>query len=223
MRDTFRMATGVIGAVILMSARMTSAAPQETKGSSESCDYSGMDLDRMVNTVIDKLPEEYSQPDRKPQEVVPGLFLGTIVYLGLNNLRPYGPVHRYCHNGQTFAQVDLATTDGRLKAFMPWMTCAGKNGSIEGYAKARVTVIFKVVDPTLDERRNSATGSSLLKGLRPQLVSLDDLYIRLRGAGDILETAASIFGKLFPQLQQDFWFELVTWRLENVLYEITAT
>lgn len=216
------MVPGVVASVICLTAAMVLAAPQEKMGLSGTCDFSGLDLDGMVNTIADKIPEEYSQPNRKPEEVIPGLFLGTIVYVGLDNLRPYGAVQGFCRNGQKFAQVDLATTEGRLKAFMPWMTCAGKNGTIEGYANARVTVIFKVEVPTLDERRNTATGSRLVQELRPQMVSLDDLHLRIRGAGEIVETAASILGKLIPQPQQDFWFEMMTWRLGNIVDEITA-
>ncbi|KAH7941650.1 hypothetical protein HPB49_015852 [Dermacentor silvarum] len=107
------------------------------------CDFSGIDLYEKVNAVVNELPPEYSQPDRKPEEVIPGVFLGTIVYKGLDNLRPYGPVFSHCRNGTRLVQVDLATDDRLMEAFMPWKTCGGQQGSIRTYASARVTVTFK--------------------------------------------------------------------------------
>lgn len=216
------MLSGVIAAVILLLACLTCVELEDTMEISGSCDFSDLDLNGMVNTIVNRLPQEYSLQHRQPQEVLPGLFLGSINYTGWNDLRPYGAVHGFCHKGQKFAQVDLATTSGRLKAVMPWMICARKNGTVEGYAKARVTVVFKVVEPALDQRSNSAAGSKLVYELQPELVSLDDMYPRLTGAGEILETAATVLGKLLPQFQQDFWFHTVTWRLGNILHDISS-
>ncbi|XP_037577189.1 uncharacterized protein LOC119459548 [Dermacentor silvarum] len=197
------------------------AVPQPSALSEDAndCDFSGIDLYQEVDAVIKELPPEYSQPDRKPEEVIPGVFLGTIVYKGLDNLRPYGPVLSYCRNGTRLVQVDLATDDRLMEAFMPWKTCGGQQGSIGTYASARVTVTFKVVDTSTAEP-SVKNQVNLDHHSGPTPVSVHAVSVYLRGAGDTVGSAVEIASKLFPQLPKEFWLDMVTWRLRTVLKEI---
>ncbi|XP_037576723.2 uncharacterized protein LOC119458939 [Dermacentor silvarum] len=183
------------------------------------CDFSGIDLYEKVNAVVNELPPEYSQPDRKPEEVIPGVFLGTIVYKGLDNLRPYGPVFSHCRNGTRLVQVDLATDDRLMEAFMPWKTCGGQQGSIRTYASARVTVTFKLVDTSTVEP-SVKNQVKLDHHSGPTPVSVHAVSVYLRGAGDTVASVVGSASKLFPQLPKEFWLDMVTWRLRTVLKEI---
>ncbi|KAL1415335.1 hypothetical protein MTO96_029605 [Rhipicephalus appendiculatus] len=191
----------------------------ETVGGDDGCDFSGVDLYQKVFDIVKELPPEYSQPDRKPEEVIPGVFLGTIVYKGLDNFRLYGPVLSYCSNGTRLVQVDLATDDRHMEAFMPWKTCGGHQGSIGTYASARVTVTFQVVETNSDDPSQQNKVKLDHHG-GPTPVSVHDVSVYLRGAGDIVGSAVAITSKLFPQLPKDFWLEMVTWRLRSVIKEI---
>lgn len=178
-----------------------------------------MDLYQKIVDIVKELPPEYSQPDRKPEEVVPGVFLGTIVYTGLENLTPYGPVFSYCRNGTRLVQIDLAT-DGRLmQAFMPWKTCGGQKGAIGTYAGARVTITFEVVD-THGEDPSEENKVKLDLHSGPIPVTVHDVSTYITGVGHIAESAVAIAGKLFPELPKEFWHEMVTWRLRTVIKEI---
>ncbi|XP_050037379.2 uncharacterized protein [Dermacentor andersoni] len=195
------------------------AQPTVISGDAKDCDFSSIDLYQKVDAIVKELPPEYSQPNRKPEEVVPGIFLGTIVYKGLDKLRPYGPVFSYCRNGTRLVQVDLATDDRLMEAFMPWKTCGGQQGSIGTYARARVTVTFKLVDASAVEpsEKNQVT---LDHHSGPTPVSVHVVAVYLRGAGDTIGSAVAITSKLFPQLPKEFWLDLVTRRLRNVLKEV---
>ncbi|XP_070386011.1 uncharacterized protein [Dermacentor albipictus] len=195
------------------------AQADELSGDAKDCDFSGIDLYQKVDAVVKELPPEFSQPDQKLGEVIPGVFLGTIVYKGLDNFRPYGPVFSYCRNGTRLVQVDLATDDHLMEAFMPWKTCGGQQGSIGTFARARVTVTFKLVDASAVEtsEKNQVT---LDYHSRPTPVSVHDVSVYLRGAGDTMGRAAAITSKLFPQLPKEFWVDMATKRLSTVLKEV---
>ncbi|KAH6927117.1 hypothetical protein HPB50_026899 [Hyalomma asiaticum] len=129
---------------ICIGVAIAASQPATLSGDAGICNFSGIDLYQKIVDIVKELPPEYSQPDRKPEEVVPGVFLGTIVYTGLDNLKPYGPVFSYCRNGTRFVQIDLATDGHLMQAFTPWKTCGGQKGAIGTYAAARVTVTFEV-------------------------------------------------------------------------------
>lgn len=192
----------------------TAIFPRFSHFSEASCDFSGLDLDEMVNDVVSQLPAEHSGPRRPPEEVIPGLFLGSVVYAGLDQLRPYGPLLPYCRNGSRLVQVDLAATEGQLKVLLPWKTCAGQKGTIETTTGARGTVTFKVV--RLSDMEGSSP-ASLVHHSGPTPVIVDPVSVYLRGAGDILGTAFTVVGKLFPQLPKEFWLDVLSHRLRVLL------
>lgn len=197
---------------------MVRAIPQlKTSPADASCDFSGLDLDEMVNDVVIQLPAEYSRLKRPAEEVIPGLFLGSVVHTGLDKLRPYGPLLPYCRKGSRLVQVDLAATEHQLKASLPWKTCAGQKGTIETTTGARVTVTFEVVRPTDKEGRTHAI---LVHHSGPTPVIVEPVSVYLRGAGDILGTAFTVVGKLFPQMPKEFWLDVLSHRLRALLRSI---
>ncbi|XP_037499999.1 uncharacterized protein LOC119374012 [Rhipicephalus sanguineus] len=204
---------------VCIGVAVAASDPSILTGGAEGCDFSGIDLYQKIADIVKELPPEYSQPDRKPEEVIPGIFLGTIVYKGLENFRPYGPVFSYCRNGSRLVQIDLATDDRLMEAFMPWKTCGGQQGFIGTYANARVTVTFQVVDTNADDA-SEKNKVKLDHHSGPTPVSVHDVSVYLRGAGDMMGGAVAIASKLFPQLPKDFWLEMVTWRLRTVIKEI---
>lgn len=207
--------------LLLLCAGMVRAIPQlKTSPADASCDFSGLDLDEMVNDVVSQLPAEYPRHKRPFEEVIPGLFVGSIVHTGLDKLRPYGPPLPYCRNGSRLVQVDLATAGDQLKALVPWKTCGGQKGTIETTTGARVTVTFKVVRLTGKE---GSTQAALVHHSGPTPVIVESVSIYLRGAGDILGTAFTVVGKLFPQMPKEFWLDVLTHRLRVILQDITSS
>lgn len=210
-----------LSALLLLCVGMVRAIPQlNTSPADAFCDFSGLDLEEMVNSVVRQVPAEFPGPQRPTQEVIPGLFVGTVVNTGLDKLRPYGPILPYCRNGSRLVQVDLATTANQLKASMPWKTCGGQKGTVETTTGVRMTVTFEVV------RRSDKEGSThetLVHHSGPTPVSMESVYVTLRGAGDILGTAVTVVGKLFPQLPKEFWMETLTFRLHVILRDITSS
>lgn len=191
----------------------------KTSPADESCDFSGIDLDEMVNDIVSQLPAEYSGPKRPFDEVLPGLFLGSVVHTGLDKLRPYGPLLPYCRNGSRLVQVDLATTEDQLKVSVPWKTCAGQRGTAETTTGARVTVTFEVVRPA---DKQGSTHATLVHHSGPTPVAVESVSVYLRGAGDILGSAVTVVGKLFPQLPKEFWLDMLTYRLRAILRGIAS-
>lgn len=211
------MVTPLITVLMLVGIGVASAVPSPyvpTVG----CDFSGLDLDAMVNDIIEKLPSEYSTKGSKPGEVVSGLFLGPITFRGMDKLRPFGAVVGYCRNGTSLVQVDLATMSGMLEAVMPWKTCGGQKGTIETYAGARATIIFEVVHPR-DEGESSGAGPKLVYHSGPIPIYMDDVYVSLNGAGEFLRTTVAVLSKLFPQLPKEFWMDAIGDKLRRAIEE----
>ncbi|XP_077521718.1 uncharacterized protein LOC144132877 [Amblyomma americanum] len=208
----------VTAAVLLLATGSALAIPK-TIGPEDGCNFSGLDLDNMVNAIVSQLPPEYSQPDKKPEEIIPGVFLGTIVYTGLDRMRQYGPALGYCRNGSRLVQVDLDTGDDVVVAFTPWKTCAGQEGRLSSHATARVTVTFKVVDASAD---SNDIGFKLIHHSGPSPVSIEGVSMYLDGAGELLGNAVTMLCDLFPQRPREFWRNMFTWRLRTILREISG-
>lgn len=219
-RLAVRMALRRFSVVLLLCVGMVRAVTQfKTSPADESCDFSGLDLDRMVNDIVSQLPAEDSGPKRPFDEALPGLFVGSLVHTGFDKLRPYGPLLPYCRNGSRLVQVDLATTEDLLKVSVPWKTCAGQKGTAETTTGARVTVTFEVARLTGKE---GSTGATLVHHSGPTPVAVESVSVYLRGAGDILGGAVTVVGKLFPQMPKEFWLDVLTYRLRAILRGITS-
>ncbi|XP_075556956.1 uncharacterized protein LOC142589053 [Dermacentor variabilis] len=213
-----KMRTPFTTALMLVSVGMAAAVPPPYVPTGD-CDFSGLDFDAMVNDIIGKLPTEYSTKRAKPDEVVPGLYLDSIVLKGMDILRPYGAALGYCRNGTRLVQVDLATTHGPLAVIVLWKTCGGQNGTIVTYTGARVTVIFEVVDPHGEEAKSNGGAARLVHHSGPMPVHLDDALVSLNGAGEFLGIAVAFLSKLFPQIANEFWNDTVSYTLRNILKE----
>ncbi|XP_075556953.1 uncharacterized protein LOC142589051 isoform X2 [Dermacentor variabilis] len=213
-----KMRTPFITALMLVSVGMARAVPSPYLQTGD-CNFSGLDLDAMVNDIIGRVPKEYSIKSPNSGDVVPGLSLGAVVFKGMDMLRPYGAALGYCRNGTRLVQVDLANTDGVLEATVPWKTCGGQKGTIETYSGARVTVIFEVVDPHGEEAKSNGGAARLAHHSGPIPVHLDDAFVSLNGAGEFLGIAVAVLTKLFPQLPKEFWNDTVSYTLRDILKE----
>ncbi|XP_037499951.1 uncharacterized protein LOC119373962 [Rhipicephalus sanguineus] len=205
--------------VLMLVAVGTATAVPPPYVSTGDCDFSTLNLDAMVNDIIIKMPSEYSTKSSKPEEVVPGLFVGPIVFKGMDKLRPFGAALGFCRNGTSLVQVDLATTAGMLEAVIPWKTCAGQKGTIETYTGARVTFIFEVAPPSGEEESYDA-GARLVYHSGPIPVYMDDVFVALNGAGQFLRTAVGVLSKLLPQLPKEFWVDAIGDKLRSVIQEV---
>ncbi|XP_077551999.1 uncharacterized protein LOC144166348 [Haemaphysalis longicornis] len=191
-----------------------------SNAASDTCDFSGLDYDLMVNDVLSHLPVTYAEHEAAEDPVISGVFSRTIVYTGLEKLRPRGAVVSYCRNGSRLVQVDLATGDGEeIKAQVAWKICAGLNGTLGSTAGARATVIFEVVNPSSIYSR--AKGPTLTHHSGPIPVFLDPVSMFLDGAGETAGQLVNIAGKLFPQLAREFWLYVMTTKVSSILQVVS--
>ncbi|XP_077521722.1 uncharacterized protein LOC144132880 isoform X2 [Amblyomma americanum] len=200
---------------LVLGVASLAAAQGDGLTSAASCDFSDLDVRSLVQATVDRLPEKYTPPYLEPQEILPGLTIGSVVYSNLNDLKPYGAPLPYCHDGSRFVQVDLAATRGELFATVPWKYCGGKAGEASSRAEARVTVIFKVVESS------GGNGTKLVHYNGPNFANLRVSYVRLDGAGDIL---GAIFGSMaivLPKLPEAFWNDLLIFQMRNLHREIS--
>ncbi|XP_077524060.1 uncharacterized protein LOC144135194 [Amblyomma americanum] len=188
--------------------------------SPQACDFSGLDLDSMVNEVVSHLPVDYAEHESWPEAYIGGLVSSSIIFSGLNKLRPYGPPLSYCNNGSRLVQFDLATPkDEQIKAWARWKTCSSQNGTFGTLAGARVTATFEVVNPRFG--RPGVSGPVLIYNSGPTIVSVNKASFYLDGAGDVMATVAAVLGKLFPQILNEFWDDALTSKLGNILDIVT--
>ncbi|KAH9374764.1 hypothetical protein HPB48_000192 [Haemaphysalis longicornis] len=188
----------------------------------DPCDLSDVDKEDMVKTILRGLPSHHTQSNSHAQEVVSGFFVGPNEYKDMDKLETFTPVVGFCRDGLKLMQVDLVNTKGPLLLVIPWRTCGGKNGTIEVYFKARVTVTFKVADPTVITKQ-TLKESPMIHPDVPLPVFVDVVAFGLKGAGDVLGTVASVLGRLFQGLVKELGEEMVTYRLRDVLNEIGRT
>lgn len=186
------------------------------------CDFSGLDIDDMVKTIVQRLPSHHTPSFRKEEEVFSGFFLGPTTYNNMDKLETFSPVVGFCRDGLKLVQVDLLNSKAPLHVVMPWKTCAGKNGTVEIYTRARVTVTLKVVDPTIVTNETLGESPMVHHGI-PQPVFVEVVSLRLKGAGEVLGTVASVLGRLFQSIVREFGEEMVTYGLRDVLNEIGSS
>ncbi|XP_077521575.1 uncharacterized protein LOC144132794 isoform X2 [Amblyomma americanum] len=202
-------------AFLLLGISAVFAAPESNASKvADSCDFSDMDLDNMVDAVVKKLPSEYLNPNLKVDKVIPGLTVGRMAYTGLDKLKTYGPVLPYCRDGLRLVQVDLASRDEELAAAMPWEYCGGKKGELGSRASGRVTVTFKVDDSSGNKE------AKLVHHSEPKLVSIEKMSMYLYGAGDLIGGVFAACRLVLPEVPRSFWQDLLTTRLGAILKEI---
>ncbi|KAH8027481.1 hypothetical protein HPB51_007009 [Rhipicephalus microplus] len=124
----------------------TPALPDEMN--TGACNFTGLNLERMVVDVLKHLPVTYAEHENWPEAFVAGLLSSSIIYTGFDKLKLAGPVVPYCTNGTRLVHAELATTgEDQIVASASWKTCNGLNGTFGTYTGARVAVTFEVVKP----------------------------------------------------------------------------
>lgn len=211
-----------VAVVVLLSAGFLSAVPQSGATSvGETCDFSGLDLEDMVQTLVGRLPSTYTPPNGKAEEIVSGLFVEPTVYKNMDKLHPITPVVGFCRDGLKLVQVDLANSNAPLHVVIPWRTCGGKNGTLETYNQARVTVTLKVADPGADVTNQTLNESPMVHHGIPVAVDVQVGAVALRGAGEVLGTVVSVLGRLlFQGIARELGDEMVTYKLRDVVNEV---
>ncbi|XP_077552026.1 uncharacterized protein LOC144166385 [Haemaphysalis longicornis] len=213
---------GDLARLLLWAGCLAAVMESMATASGDPCDLSDVDKEDMVKTILRGLPSHHTQSNSHAQEVVSGFFVGPNEYKDMDKLETFTPVVGFCRDGLKLMQVDLVNTKGPLLLVIPWRTCGGKNGTIEVYFKARVTVTFKVADPTVITKQ-TLNESPMIHPDVPLPVFVDVVAVGLKGAGDVLGTVASVLGRLFQGLVKELGEEMVTYRLRDVLNEIGRT
>lgn len=192
--------------------------------STGACSFDGLDVDRLVEDVIRRLPRDYSEPGAAtPLDLVPGFItVDAASYSGFDLLRPFGPLHLYCRDGTRMIQLDLMAPDTTLKITRPLKACSGKTGSIISTAGARVTVTFKVVNATNPMSENDSSGASLVNVDVPAPVSISSINMSLQGGGEVPEAAFALAWRLFPAVAAEVWQDVLKWRLYGLLNILTS-
>ncbi|XP_077552022.1 uncharacterized protein LOC144166381 [Haemaphysalis longicornis] len=164
--------------LLLWAGSLAALNESVATASGDPCDFSGIDMEDMVKTILLRLPSHHTQSNRHAEEVVSGFFVGPTEYKNMDDLEMFSPVVGFCRDGLKLMQVDVLNTKVPMLVLIPWRTCGGKNGTIEALTQARVTLTFRVVDPTVitNETRNE---SSMIHADVPQLVYMSVGRLRL--------------------------------------------
>nr|XP_037274755.1 uncharacterized protein LOC119167386 [Rhipicephalus microplus] len=182
----------------------------------EKCRIPDEDLEVLTERFLAQMPNEYifrrgSNNSSKGNEVLPGITTGETTLTGLSHLERYGTLRVYCKNAKPRVDVSLVSR-APLKISIPWKYCGGKSGVVATHANhVKVCINFEV-----DEVENNVT-------LRPVRVSpkwIETLDVKVEGAGDTVQTVASILGKIMSAFVKDFWIENLPWRMHKVLEQI---
>ncbi|XP_077552023.1 uncharacterized protein LOC144166382 [Haemaphysalis longicornis] len=212
---------GALARLVLWAGCLASVIESMATPSGDPCDFSGLDMEDMVNTIVRRLPSRYTPPALHELEFTSGIF-GRPIYHNMDKLETFSPVVGFCRDGLKLIQVDLVNTVGLLHMVTPWRTCGGKNGTIDVDIRARVTVTFEVADPMVITNPTLNESPVTLHGV-PQPVFVETESVRVKGAGEVFDTVASVLGRLVPGIFEEKAEELVTYRLRDVLNEIVRT
>nr|XP_050037378.1 uncharacterized protein LOC126534173 [Dermacentor andersoni] len=186
---------------------------------SEKCDFSDLDVEKMVDSIVRRLPQSYSTPGQKPEEIVLGITMDPPVLKGLDNFEPYGPLFSYCRKGAKLVQLDLVT-DRLMELSAAWKTCNGKEGVIGTYGTARVTVTFEVVNVT-GEDNFQAKGKKLVLHSDPNPVDVSVVSVYIRGVGELLSNVVSASRLFLPKLPTELLTNEVRFRFRQILKDLT--
>lgn len=187
--------------------------------SSDRCDFSGLELEKMVDNVFRHLPASHTSPRDKPQRIIPEITIDPPVIKGLDNFEPYGPVFSYCRNGAKLVQVDIAS-DRLIELSAAWKTCSGKDGVIGTYGTARVTVTFEVVNATREDGLQEKGMKLVLHGY-PKAVGVNVVSVYIRGAGELLGNFVEASRIFLPKLPMELLTDVVTFRLRQIVKDLT--
>ncbi|KAG0442431.1 hypothetical protein HPB47_015711 [Ixodes persulcatus] len=161
------------------------------------------DWEATLDSLFCSLPEEYIGAkllEEKPSEVVqilPGLLLGYMTLTGLNKLEPDRPYQTFCKGGQRIILFSVTATSP-LRLSIPWVSCAGTNGTVGSVAKlVRLEGQIKV-DKALEPRP-----VWWMSNLTP--VVLEELSVELGGPGGGGRVVAAVMDHLLAGSVRKFW------------------
>ncbi|XP_077552027.1 uncharacterized protein LOC144166387 [Haemaphysalis longicornis] len=210
---------GILARLLLWAACLAAVNESMAAASGDPCDFSGLDMEDMVKTIFLRLPSRYTQHNSHEEEFVSGFYVGPTVYHNMDKLETFGPVVGFCRDGLKLMQVDVANTMALLHVVIPWRTCGGKNGTIDFYNSARVTVTFQVTDPTVITNQTLNESPMIHHGI-PLPVFVTAESVRVKGAGEVVGAVASNLRILFQGIVNEIGEEMVTYRLRDALNEI---
>ncbi|XP_077527979.1 uncharacterized protein LOC144139543 [Haemaphysalis longicornis] len=187
--------TALISLVCL--ALSATANPLDFEFGEHDCDFSDLNVEYAVNQLLARLPKE--------REITKTAFVdydgffetGRMQATGLDTLKRYGPLERFCVNGTRVVQFDIVS-DGGARLVVPWRSCSGHEGTITlvaGYS--RFTVQLNVEGSGSDAR---------LQYMGPNLlVATEDLDLVFEGAGPVFRTAVEIISKFLDPFLREVW------------------
>ncbi|XP_077524078.1 uncharacterized protein LOC144135212 [Amblyomma americanum] len=179
------------------------------------CDFSGVDLDGPINRMIQELPES----ELRPSPSTPVRFLGVefqpLNISGLNKLRRYGAIIPFCVNGTRMIQVDFAQP-GAVAMTVPWEICDGRKGHIQlRPTVSRFTTLFRVEATELGQVIKLVHEGPTIP------VTIEQLMLRVRGGGFMLNVLAEYLSFAFPAVMREIWnqefFNLFVTSVQKVL------
>ncbi|XP_037575901.1 uncharacterized protein LOC119458150 [Dermacentor silvarum] len=191
----------------------------QAEESSDMCDFSGLDLEKMVDNIFRRVPASYSTPRDKPLQIIPEITIDAPVIKGLDKFELYGPVFSYCRNGAKLVQVDIVF-DRLIELSATWKTCSGTEGVIGTYGTARVTVTFEVVNATREDGLQEKGMKLVLHGY-PKAVGVDVVSVYIRGAGELLGNFVAASRIFLPKLPMELLTDVVTFRLRQIVKDLT--
>lgn len=195
MRKKMAVTTALIAVACL--ALCATANPLDFELGGNTCDFSNLNVEASVNQLLPRLPK-----DREiTRTVFPGdngfFETGRMQATGLDTLKRYGPLQRFCVNGTRLIQFDVVS-DGGARLVVPWKSCSGKEGTITlvaGYS--RFTVQLKI---------DAAGTDDILQFMGPNLiVAVEDLDLIFEGAGPGVRTAVGIIAKFLDPVLREVW------------------
>ncbi|KAL1418037.1 hypothetical protein MTO96_026316 [Rhipicephalus appendiculatus] len=182
----------------------------EPIGAFHGCDFSGMDLDYAVWSVLTQLPSEHFMFTRFTP-FLPGIEIGVKKLNGFNKMIRYGPLVPYCMDGKHMVQVDLINSED-VSMSAQWKACSGHEGEvILRNPLARFTVQFRAVPHPVHRAYRLEFEDAVVP-----VVSAYP-YVVIEGAGQEARAASMWLSKIFPMVPQKLWNDYFPKYLQSAL------
>ncbi|XP_037499879.1 uncharacterized protein LOC119373894 [Rhipicephalus sanguineus] len=170
----------------------------------ESCDFSGIDLDYAVSSVLTQLPNDHPIGLTGFTPLLPVIDIGFKQFNGFNKMTRYGPLVPYCVDGKYMAQVDLINSED-ISMSAHWKACSGQEGEvILRNSLTRFTVQFRVVLHPVARAYRLEFEDAVV----PVISAYP--YVVIEGAGREVRGASMWLSKIFPAVTQNIWNDLFT-------------
>lgn len=180
---------------------------------SEKCHIPNADWEDLVNQYLAKIPEQevFTRNDSDSNRFnvrISGFTFGDLTLSGLSNLIRYGTVKAYCENDKPYVTVNMAARSP-IKTRIPWKYCGGMSGIVGSQANVvKLCIGFDVAE---------VDGKVVLRPSAVYPKWIDSLEVKLEGAGDVMQTAVYVVGKLLTPFVKDLWIQSLPWRMQKML------